>query len=69
MLRVYEFFLTVDYGDGLMLVAASSKAKAVAYVAENCPMSCCGEWEFYKALYGVRCSGKPRVLTSCTYVE
>jgi hypothetical protein len=70
-MKVFEFSFEIDYGGGIMLIAARSLEEANEYVKENYPSKPWkGYWVYSQTLENLTASGdKPYEITSFTRVE
>lgn len=70
-MKVFEFSFEVDYGGGIMLIAATDMDEAIAYVNENFPSKpWCGYWVYSHEVQNLTANcEKPQEITSYTRVE
>jgi hypothetical protein len=70
-MKVFEFGFEVDYGGGIMLIAAPSIDEAIEYVNKNFPSRpFAGYWQFSHELYNLTANCETcQEITSFTRVE
>ena len=68
MKKVFVFTYEVDYGGGLMLIAANDKYEAMS-IAEEEENDGCGYWAFSNERIGLSYNGETGVIESCCHAE